>query len=199
MSNQLAIAILAKNPIPGRVKTRLARTVGEEEATRIYEQLYYRTLAEVSSLARADAFIYQAPNIDRELVKDYSIEARLQSKGDLGERMNHAMEELLSDYSAVLLVGEDCPLISSELMDRAFDGLSAAEVTLGPSEDGGFYLIGATQSVPQLFLQRQWSHDQVFSDSLDIAEKQGLSLFILKELYDIDRESDWQRWQAAQT
>lgn len=197
MPKQVAIAIMAKNPIPGRVKTRLAQSVGVEKATRIYEQLYHHTLSEVSAVSRADAFIYQAPDLDRGLVRDYNIEARVQSEGDLGARMNHALEELLSDYGAALLVGADCPGISTKLMDRALKGLSSADLSLGPSEDGGFYLIGSTRQVPQLFLHRHWSHDRVFSDTLGIIEKQGLSLFILEELYDIDRESDWQRWQAA--
>ena len=195
MSKKRAVVVLAKNPERGRVKTRLAKDVGEDRALDIYNQLYQKTLDTVYRLTDTDIVVYQSPKIDRECLPAARIEARLQSEGDLGERMHHALSETLDQHSSVIIIGTDCPGLDVKHFEKAFEALDKIDVVLGPSTDGGFYLLGSRVSQPRLFLKRTWSHEKVFEHTVELASQGRQSLYILPQLFDIDHVSDWKRWR----
>jgi len=191
-STEAALVILAKSPIAGKVKTRLAKTLGEEAALEIYKELYKSTLDLAESLSHHSAYIFQSPKIDKSWTTSNRINHRLQSEGDLGDRMLHALRHALSNHSKVVIIGADCPSLTPAIINKAFQRLDQVDLVLGPSEDGGFYLLAE-----DLFLNRSWSHGSVFIETIDIAAHLHLDLYLLPELYDIDFESDWIRWREG--
>lgn len=197
MSKDRAVVVLAKNPIQGQVKTRLAKSVGDERALEIYKELYRHTLETMRKVPDCQLYVYQSPAIDRQWVPFSEMEIRLQSDGDLGDRMHFALAETLSTHRRVALVGADCPGMDETVVDKALSALSQVELVLGPSADGGFYLLASKAPQPDLLRNRKWSHGKVFQETIDIASKDGRSIFLLPELYDVDHLSDWERWQAS--
>jgi glycosyltransferase A (GT-A) superfamily protein (DUF2064 family) len=108
--------------------------------------------------------------------------------------MLHALHHALSKHSKVVIIGADCPGLTPAILNKAFQCLDQVDLVLGPSEDGGFYLLAAKRVHKNLFANRSWSHNCVFAETIDIAARLQLDLYLLPELYDIDFESDWIRW-----
>ncbi len=196
MTRERAIVVLAKNPALGQVKTRLAQDLGDERALEIYKILYHQTLKTVESVPKTHAYVYQSPKVDRRWIPNSQITSRLQSKGNLGDRMHAALTEALSQHERVVLLGADCPGLHPEIIEEAFSALTQVDLVIGPSADGGFYLLGSKEVHPQLLQNRSWSHSEVFEKTVDLASKQGLSIYLLPELYDVDYLSDWKQWQS---
>ena len=190
-----AILILAKNPEAGRVKTRLAATVGISQALTIYKELYTQTLNLAATIKSSTSYVFQSPKQDPGVFPSSGLRSRLQAEGDLGDRMLAALQAGLNEHEKAVMIGADCPGLGVAHFRKAFKALDQVDLVLGPSEDGGFYLLGSKEPYPDLFVNRSWSHEEVFSKTVDLASKLGLSMYILPELYDIDYESDWDRWQ----
>lgn len=190
-----AILILAKNPEEGRVKTRLAKTLGACRALSIYKELYTQTLTLAAAMEEGTPYVFQSPERDSSWFPSSRLQSRLQADGDLGDRMLEALREGLQEHEKAVMIGADCPGLEASHLKKAFSALDQVDLVLGPSEDGGFYLLGSKEPYPDLFLDRSWSHEEVLAKTVDLASELGLSLHILSELYDIDYETDWQRWQ----
>jgi rSAM/selenodomain-associated transferase 2/rSAM/selenodomain-associated transferase 1 len=126
---------------------------------------------------------------------------RQQGGGDIGERMAHSFREAFSEGAErVVIVGTDCPGITSALLDDAFDALTRNDVVFGPANDGGYYLIGLKTDVPELFVDVPWSTDNVLSRTLEIVRELGLNVAMVASLDDVDRPEDlpaWEREAAA--
>lgn len=191
ISKQCAILVFQKNPILGKVKTRLAATMGNERALEIYKELVSHTHAELQQLENADIFIYMS---DSDLVNNFhpSFEIKLQKGADLGARMQNAFEYTFQQgYKKVLIIGTDCPGINKELLNDAFRILSNKQVALGPAIDGGYYLLGMDAFYPYLFKNITWSTAKVLDQTLQIAKSHKLTCSLLKKLRDIDIEADY--------
>lgn len=192
------IIVFQKNLILGKVKTRLAKTIGNEEALNIYKSLIRTTYSELSKLKDADIVVYLSDYVE-ELPfdikgKNYSIFA--QHGLDLGERMKHAFEETFAlGYEKCLIIGTDCPELSMKEMQSAIDNLSNHDVVFGPAEDGGYYLMGKKKLIPSLLQGINWSTDEVLSKSIEKIEKENLTLKLLERLGDIDTEKDWKNYK----
>lgn len=116
---------------------------------------------------------------------------RPQGEGDIGERMKRAFDEAFEDGALlVVLVGSDIPGLTSEILERAFEGLRRCGMVLGPAMDGGYYLIGLRQPVPLLFSGISWGSDRVLTQTLKAAETLGLTVELVDTLRDIDRIED---------
>lgn len=191
-----ALLILAKNPEQGRVKTRLAKTLGASRALSIYKELYTQTLTLAAAFEDVTAYVFQSAERDSNWFPSSRLQSRLQVDGDLGDRMLEALREGLKEHEKAVMIGADCPGLEASHLKKSFSTLDQVDLVLGPSEDGGFYLLGSKEPYPDLFLNRSWSHEEVFARTVDLACQLGLSLYILPELYDIDYEADWQRWQT---
>ena len=189
-----AVGVFAKAPTPGRVKTRLAADVGATRAARIY-----RTLGRsIVDGLRGGAFglvVYVDPPDEPAFraVRDWlgpGLKLRPQSDGDLGRRMCDALEELLEETDRALLVGTDTPGIDREIAQAALDALAEHDLVVGPSTDGGYYLIGMSRPLPALFEDVAWSTGDVLPETLKKAEKMGLTLYLMDTKTDVDTVAD---------
>ena len=186
------LIVFIKNPRPGRVKTRIARTAGDAEALRIYRFLLAKTRAAALAL-RAERLLFYSDFPDRadewpetEFVK------KVQTGRDLGERMEAAFREAFENGSGkAVIIGSDCPGLTGELLQAAFDRLETADFVLGPTPDGGYYLLGMKELETSLFREIEWSTDTVRARTLAKIAAAGKSFALLPELPDIDTEEDW--------
>jgi rSAM/selenodomain-associated transferase 1 len=193
------ILIFAKAPLRGQVKRRLAKDIGEAEATRIYAAMleYVVTMAVDSQLAPVTLCV--TPGIEHplfhSLVERFGVELKLQQGADLGERMLKAMASELEKVSYVVLIGSDCPLLDEDYLAQALDALEQGrEAVFGPVEDGGYVLVGLRQAEPALFQDIPWGGDRVMAITRDLCVNKNLQLKELAPLYDIDRSEDLERF-----
>jgi uncharacterized protein len=121
-----------------------------------------------------------------------------QAAGDLGERMAGAFEESFrAGSTATVIIGSDCPDLSPEVISMAFARLTETPVVLGPAQDGGYYLIGLTRPMPELFLGIPWGTDRVLADSLAVLQRQCCKPALLNPLADVDRPEDLPAWRRV--
>jgi len=200
MAVRRRLVLLTRFPEPGRVKTRLIPALGAEGATALHRRLVLRTLrtAEIAcSLCGADLEIrFDGGSVGS---LHHWLGDRLvcspQSGGDLGDRLVHAFEESFSaGFQAAIVIGADSPAISPDLLVAAFEKLDSNPVVFGPAADGGYYLIGLTQRIPQLFEGIAWGTERVLSDSIGVLAGLRLSPILLTTLVDIDRPEDIPVW-----
>lgn len=185
------LIVFSKNPVAGRVKTRLASAIGDAEALRIYEELRELTGQAAAGVDASVAVAYSDFIPSSDLLLTGGAEAWLQQGSDLGERMHRAFVKGFSlGFSRVALIGTDCPEISPFILNLAFAKLDACDVVLGPARDGGFYLSALKRPFPELFLDRTWSTSRVLNDSLRIIRDHGKSCDLLPALSDIDTFDD---------
>ena len=192
----------AKTPVPGQVKTRLHRVYSPEQACEFHCQLVQQT-AETLLQSRADnCQLCVAGDLAHELWQSLQGEGfhlALQSTGDLGDRMLRAINQGLDHYESVVLVGSDCPALTPQVLARAFNRLEqGADLVLNPAEDGGYVLIGAAKALPEaLFKGVAWGTERVLAQTCVNAEKQGMKVALLPELWDVDHPEDVRRWQQG--
>ena len=189
-----AIIIFAKNPVKGKVKTRLAADIGEDQALSAYRQLMAYTEKIISSLT-INRYIYFSDQIEAKGIwSDKRYQKKIQCRGHLGKRMSKAMEEQLKTHQKVLLIGTDCPLLTVDIIKQALECLDRADLVIGPSEDGGYYLIGSKKPHREdVFKNIDWSTGHVLQQTIANAVKKQLSYSLLPLLYDIDTVEDWNR------
>lgn len=189
-----ALLIFVKNPVKGRVKTRIALTAGPDKALDIYLALQQRT-RQTSLAVPAERYLYYSDWIatDDEWPSAH-FHKRLQSKGDLGARMHEALAEALTLPKKAILIGSDIPLLTPGIIAEAFHQLDHHDLVIGPAGDGGYYLIGLTRPAPELFNGMAWSTPSVFEETIRRAEALGLSWFAGPELPDIDYLEDWEKY-----
>lgn len=186
-----AIIIFVRNPEAGKVKTRLAATVGNEAALFIYKKLLTHTL-EITETMAADKFIFYADEVaTNDIWQRPGFFKSKQASGDLGHRMCSAFIEVLSKgYHSVCIIGSDCYELSTVIIEQAFDLLRVNDVVIGPAKDGGYYLLGMKELYPKLFEEKIWSTGTVYDDTVSTIHQSGLAYKSLETLTDIDEEKD---------
>jgi rSAM/selenodomain-associated transferase 1 len=194
-----AIIIFVRNPEPGKVKTRLAKEIGDEQALRVYSDLLQHT-HDITCNLDCDRFVFYTDYINNDdLWESENFEKKLQEGESLGNRMIVAFFELFQlGYSKVVIIGSDCPELTSFIIEDAFDQLDATDVVIGPASDGGYYLLGLTHLVPDLFNNKQWSTDTVLADTIKDTVNLQKSCSFLTELSDIDTAEDLRLFQKMQ-
>ncbi|MEI7695958.1 MAG: TIGR04282 family arsenosugar biosynthesis glycosyltransferase [Chlorobium sp.] len=185
------LVIFTKNPVKGEVKTRLARSVGEQKALEVYETLREHT-ARVTEVVDAGRLVYYSRFVPfSDLFRTEKFIPRLQKGDDLGERMFHAIKEgFEAGFAHVVLIGTDCYELSYTILNEAFSALERHDAVIGPATDGGFYLIGLNRVLPELFLDRQWSTPEVFRETATRLQRFAIEYELLTELSDIDTFED---------
>ena len=190
-----ALALFAKAPRPGGVKTRLSGVLGLSGATEFHRQCVLRSWERLSELSRVERFLYcDGPWAEFQSVAGPS-QFRIQHGEDLGERMFRCLDELLAaGFSRVLIVGSDAPTMPMAQVEEALDALSDADAVLGPSEDGGFTLVAARRTDPRMFSGVAWSQENTRAATLDSIGACGLVVTEASTwAYDIDRPRDLER------
>ena len=185
------LIVTVKNPELGKVKTRLAKDLGEERALDIYKKLLEKTRRTVEGLPFSKAIYYSSfVDLCDEWDNDSYIK-RLQSEGDIGQRMSNAIGEALSDgFAKVCLIGSDIYEISAEVIHDAFRLLETHDVVVGPAKDGGYYLIGMKKHYDHIFNISKWSTDQVLAETIVQIKSLGLTWTTTDVLSDIDYMED---------
>ncbi len=187
------ILIFARPPQLGKVKTRLAATLGAEKALRIYNFLLQKTLSEVEKVANADKAVFSPEAGD--FAKSYNFFFQLQQGKDLGEKMQNAFAWAFAQgYKRVIIIGSDCYELDENGLNSALQLLEKAEVVIGKATDGGYYLLGMKQLYQNLFVDKRWSTDSVFSDTITNLQRLGLHYELLPTLSDVDIEADLGDW-----
>jgi rSAM/selenodomain-associated transferase 1 len=183
------VIVLAKQPVAGYAKTRLASVLGRDEAARLAEAFLRDTLAFAAGRARR---LYAACAPDASAFRTLAPGARCfaQPDGDLGARLAHAFEMAFRDgASRPVLIGADSPTLPSQLLTAAHEALGSHDVVIGPALDGGYYLIGMRELHRSLFDRIDWSSDLVLAQTLARARAAGLDVFVLPRWYDVDDAS----------
>jgi len=185
------LAIFAKVPQLGKVKTRLAKDIGDSEALRVYTGFLEKLISEHSN-QEYKLIVYFASD-EKEMDKYYS-SIKVQKGKDLGERLFNCFETELSDFDKVIVIGSDHPTISSSDILEAFSVLDSNDVVIGPAEDGGYYLIGMKQ-FHDLFEGIAWSTSEVLKQTLEKCK--DLNAGLLEKKFDIDTSEDLKRYQEV--
>ncbi|MFB6307403.1 MAG: TIGR04282 family arsenosugar biosynthesis glycosyltransferase [Flavobacteriales bacterium] len=190
------LMLFVKNPERGKVKTRLAETVGKDYALEIYKELLQYTV-EIARRTKAHKAVFYSDHIDDndELISDLEFNKYLQNGQDLGERMKNAFQLAFDKgFKRVIIIGSDCFELNSEIINNAFDKLNNKDVILGPAEDGGYYLLGLNELRYGLFEEMQWGTENVLLDTLIEIKKKGYSYHMLPSLSDIDTYEDLKKY-----
>ncbi len=186
-----ALIIFIRNPVLGKVKSRLAATVGEERALDIYKKLLLHTHT-ISKNIAADKFIFYEDFLnDKDIWENDIYKKFLQEGGNLGDRMKRAFGKLFSKgYQEIIIVGSDCYELTTAMLNDAYRALSLADLVIGPASDGGYYLLGMKEFVPALFDNKNWSSETVYMDTVKQASQLNCTVASLITLNDVDIESD---------
>lgn len=186
-----SLIIFVKNPEKGKVKTRLAKDIGDDQALHVYHRLLQYTKS-ISKPLNSEKIVYYSDFIDNnDLWDNMTFEKHLQDGADLGERMQNAFAEAFArGQQRVLIIGSDCVELETYMIKEAFAVLENNDVVIGPAKDGGYYLLGMRKFYPTLFENKPWSSDDLLMDTIIDLKKLNAPYYLLKTLSDIDHVED---------
>lgn len=185
------LIIFVKNPVPGQVKTRIARTVGAAKAVDVYQHLLCYTQQLIQSFS-GKRVVYYGDFVNSDDGWN-AYDKQLQTSGDLGERMVNAFQEqFAAGAEKVVIIGSDCLAITPDHLTQAFTALNTADIVLGPATDGGYYLLGMKKVQPFLFQDMPWSQPELRQLTEQAILQRGLTFAPLETLTDIDEWSDYE-------
>lgn len=184
MSKNLLL-IFTRNPELGKVKTRLAKSLGNEKALEIYKFLLHRT-KEVTQQLSCDIAVFYSVKVRENDIWENQLYKKHQQKGnDLGERMYNAFKDSFKKgYEKVAIIGSDLYDLEPKHIETAFAQLDTNDVIIGPAEDGGYYLLASKKVFPEIFKNKDWGMASVRQKTLNDLEKQ--TVFLLPMLNDVD-------------
>ncbi|MFT7299441.1 MAG: rSAM/selenodomain-associated transferase 1 [Sphingobacteriales bacterium] len=186
-----ALIIFVKNPIKGHVKTRLAKDIGDENALEVYLYLMNHTREVAKSLKVTRNLFYDTTILENDDWSSADFDKYLQYNGDLGERMAFAFKETFAQgFKKVVIVGSDCPYLDPFIVNKAYEKLEKSDVVIGPTFDGGYYMLGMTGFIPELFQKVPWSTEEVFETTKGIIESLGKTIALMPLLSDVDHKED---------
>jgi len=188
-----ALIIFIKNPELGKVKTRIAKDVGDQTALSIYHRLLDHTRTVTHSLKFKKYLYYSEEILDDEWSEDH-YHKMLQKGTDLGEKMLDAFIEALSYHKKAVIIGSDCIYLTPSIISEAFAQLDSHDKVIGPARDGGYYLLGMKQTQTNLFINVPWSSGNEFNITKQRIIQQRSSLHELETLNDIDHIGDWEEY-----
>lgn len=195
MNNDNGILFFVKYPEPGQVKTRLAARIGTTYAVELY-QCFLDDLSETLANTDHDIIVCYSPDTATAKVWaqhrfPFAKQFCAQRGANLGERMLNAFEFGFRAYQKLLLIGSDSPHMPIHIFNEAFDALEAFDVVIGPSADGGYYLIGFQQNVScRAFQNINWSTNRVLTQTQNALASENKSVHLLPEMLDIDEYDD---------
>lgn len=197
-------AVFAKYWTPGKVKTRLADTIGDENAAAVYRRFVETILRRCADVGDSREVAF-APDTAEDGFESFLVAEHLtggwqthsQGEGDLGTRMRRFFDRSFSTGAKkVVLIGTDSPTLPKEIFSRAFDELERFEAVLGPTEDGGYYLVGARDTTPPIFADIAWSTSKVWQQTVRHLQEHHVSYSTLPMWYDVDEIKDLRRLKS---
>ena len=189
-----ALLTFIKNPEKGKVKTRLAKTIGEDKALAIYKTLLEHT-RKIALGINADRFLFYSQRINPtdNWSTAYFIK-RVQADGDLGSKMQEAFRYAFQTHQKVVIIGSDCASLTPSIVQAAFKQLDEYDFVIGPALDGGYYLLGMNAFYSVVFEGIAWSTATVLAETQSIIRSLQKSFYLLPALSDIDYEEDWEKY-----
>ncbi|GAB4340232.1 MAG: TIGR04282 family arsenosugar biosynthesis glycosyltransferase [Flammeovirgaceae bacterium] len=185
------LLIFVKNPILGKVKTRLAVDIGQEKALEVYKYLLNYTKSVALNLPFEKQVCYDAFVEENDIWDNDKFLKTKQLGNNLGERMSNAFQNAFNEgCQKVVIIGSDCLEITSEIIINAFEVLNQKEAVLGGTMDGGYYLLGLSKMEKSVFEHKKWSSESVFRDTLNDFLQKNMSYYLLPTLNDIDNLND---------
>ena len=190
--NKNLIIVFVRTPELGKVKTRLAKSIGDVSALTIYKLLLKHTETVLHDLSFDKVVYYSEKVEENDFWEARLFEKKRQKGADLGKRMQHAFETAFEKgYQKVLIIGSDLFDLKSIHITTAFEALENHDLTIGPSLDGGYYLLGMKELYPAVFKNKKWGTDSILENTLKDLQQQNVKL--LEALNDIDTFEDLQQ------
>ncbi|MFE8072015.1 TIGR04282 family arsenosugar biosynthesis glycosyltransferase [Marinobacteraceae bacterium S3BR75-40.1] len=194
----------AKWPEKGRVKTRLAASIGDEKALAAHIRLTEHVLDNLHATGfplqlwwnKPPGASAAAPGLIQK-IRSLHLEEQVQVGSDLGERMSHALVEGLRVCRSVIIVGSDCPAVDEDYILQAIQRLQGTEVVLGPADDGGYILLGARRAKAGMLSGVRWGSHHALADTEKTLKRMNLSVSRLEARWDVDDNEDWERYLAT--
>ncbi len=199
----LDIAVFAKAPVAGEAKTRLIPRLGAEGAARLQQRLIESALAKSVALAGARVTLWVSGNAQHPFIaacaQRVGVQIRIQQGSDLGARMLHAFATTLAPGRGArcLLIGTDCPALTTADLAQAAEALAAHDAVVQPADDGGYVLIGLRAPHAQLFEGIEWGGSTVMQATRERMARLGLRWCERPPLPDLDTPQDYERALAA--
>lgn len=186
-----ALIIFVRQPQLGKVKTRLAATMGDAKALKVYELLLAHTY-QLAATMDMPVYMYYADGIaENDLWQGPHFHKKEQQGDDLGLRMSNAFTETFAQgHQQVIIIGSDCYELTAAIVTEAFTALAQSDAVIGPATDGGYYLLGLNQPMPEVFEGIAWSTDTVAAATMGKLYELGHSVTMLQALTDVDEEKD---------
>ncbi len=194
-TNNQCVLFFAKSPIKGRVKTRLSAEIGDDQAVELYKCFVEDLIALLEGLKLHFKCCFRPPDAKQVFIKWLGQKhCYIPQTGDnLGERLENAFRMTFEEnFTKALVIGSDSPDLPAEYLELAFHALDMNDVVIGPSSDGGYYLIGFARNsfLPEAFEQISWSGDKVFEQTVNILKQHRQSLYLLPQWHDVDTLPD---------
>jgi uncharacterized protein len=194
--SEICSIVFTRYPEAGKVKTRLIPALGAEGAANLHQKMAEHTISQMRALQRllpGDIEVWFVGG-DLALMQAWlgeDLRYQRQPDGDLGDRMRLAFESIFDrGYEKAIVVGTDCPGLTTEILAQSFQALEDNPLAIGPAIDGGYYLIGLQYSIPELFTGITWSTANVLRETIDIAASLDIIPTLLPYLTDIDLPQD---------
>ena len=194
-----ALLVFLRFPRPGKVKTRLAQSLGEKRAAQFYRICADAILSEISRLPeKVERYIFCADKTDEPEVRRWAgtgFHFAVQEGDGLGQRLENAFSSVFENgVQKAVIVASDVPDLSADILNEAVQALDEHDIVIGPCYDGGYYLLGMKRLHNELFNGISWSTEQVYRQTLAATGKSGLTVHQLQALIDIDTEADLHKW-----
>ena len=193
---EVSIAVFAKAPVPGEVKTRLVPLLGAESAAELHSVLVRRALATARAAALGPVTLWCMPETGHPFFQScaeaYGVRLQAQAGGHLGERMARALEAMLA-HGPGLIIGSDCPALTVDDLHAAARSLATHDAVVQPAEDGGYVLVGLSRPVAGLFEGIDWGEGKVMRDTRTRLRAARATWRELPARWDVDRPADYQR------
>lgn len=189
-----ALVIMAKSPEADDIKTRLSPRLNRAERVALYIKLLASTIKRLRDIKGVDTFISHTPDDAARYFHHFGLSSFPQGLGDIGQRMHRALSHVLDmGYARAAIVGSDIPALTPRVVRSAFEALPQADLAIGPAMDGGYYLIGMSRPIPELFQGIPWSSRETLKETVGKARAMGLSMEILDILDDVDTPEDLEK------
>jgi rSAM/selenodomain-associated transferase 1 len=199
--DRVAVAVFAKAPVPGRVKTRIAAAIGHERAAHLHERLVERALATAREARLDGVELWCDPDADdaffQRCAHAHGAELHGQRGADLGARMAHAFESAHTRGRKLVLIGADCPALEPTDLRDAAGALASHDAVFAPAQDGGYVLVALARPCAALFDGVPWGEDTVMQRTRERAAAAGVRVKELRTLWDVDRPEDLERLERA--
>ena len=187
-----ALLIFTRNPELGKVKTRLAKTIGNQKALQVYKDLLQHTMEQTQDLDCDKYVFYDTDIIEDDIWNPKYYHKKVQAQGDLGQKMQAAFDLLFDlGYQKCIVIGSDLFDLKMTIINKAFATLEKTETVLGPAEDGGYYLLGLKQKNKAVFQNKAWGTATVFEATMNDLDPKKVHL--LETLNDIDTIEDLEK------